>query len=148
MPGYGKLFYHKASAAGEGMMNNADIRVLLVDDDEMIRDSVAAYLEDEGFSVYCAASGEEALQVITAIHPAVCISDMRLSGMNGEEFIVTAHTFSPETGYLIHTGMMYCLSDELNAIGMSADDVLLKPIHELSKLVHKIKKCAATRRCR
>lgn len=129
-------------------MNNADIRVLLVDDDEMIRDSVAAYLEDEGFSVYCAASGEEALQVITAIHPAVCISDMRLSGMNGEEFIVTAHTFSPETGYLIHTGMMYCLSDELNAIGMSADDVLLKPIHELSKLVHKIKKCAATRRCR
>ncbi|MDD2540409.1 MAG: response regulator [Desulfuromonadaceae bacterium] len=129
------------------MMNNADIKVLLVDDDEMIRDCVAAYLEDEGFSVYCVASGEEALQLIAAIRPAVCISDMRLSGMNGEEFIVTAHTLSPETCYLIHTGMMYCLSDELHAIGMSADDVLLKPIHDLSKLVNKIKQCAAIRRC-
>ena len=37
-------------------MNSADIRVLLVDDDEMIRDCMTAYLEDEGFSVHGAAS--------------------------------------------------------------------------------------------
>mgnify|MGYP001558725529 FL=1 len=123
-------------------MNSTDINVMLVDD-EMIRDCMAAYLNDEGFSVNSAASAEEALGTIAAIRPDVCISDMRLPGMNGEEFISRAHALCPATGYLLHTGMMYSLSDELRAIGMTTDDVLLKPIHDLSKLVHKIRHMAA-----
>ena len=123
-------------------MNNSDIRVLLVDDDQMIRDCVTAYMEDEGFCVHGAASAEEALSVIAAVCPAVCISDMRLPGMSGEEFIVIAHSISPATGYLIHTGMLYSLSDELRFIGMTADDVLLKPIHDLSRLADTIKRIA------
>lgn len=121
------------------MVSNADIRVLLVDDDEMIRNCVTAYLEDEGFNVYAAAGAEEALESIVSIGPAVCISDMRLPGMNGEEFICRANALCPGINYIIHTGMLYSLSDELRAIGMKADDVLLKPIHDLSKLVIKIK---------
>ncbi len=124
-------------------MNNADIKVLLVDDEEMIRDCVSAYLEDEGFSVHCAASAEEALESIVSISPAVCISDMGLPGMNGEEFIVSAYALCPYTGFMLHTGMLYTLSEELQAIGMTADDVILKPIHYLSKLVDKIKLVAA-----
>ena len=126
-------------------MNCADIKVLLVDDDEMIRDCVTAYLEDEGYSVHCAANAEEALESFAAISPVVCISDLRLPGMNGEEFIIRAHTISPDTGYMLHTGMLYLLSDELRAIGMAEDDVLLKPIHDLSKLVNKIRLSAETR---
>lgn len=127
-------------------MSNADIRVLLVDDDQMVRDCIAAYLEDEGFGVYGAASAEEALELIVPVSPAVCISDMRLPGMNGEEFISRAYALCPAAGYVIHTGMPYSLSDELRALGMTADDVLLKPIHDLSKLVNKIKHCAAAGR--
>lgn len=126
-------------------MNSADIRVLLVDDDQMIRDCMTAYLEDEGYSVHCAASAEEALESFTAISPVVCISDMRLPGMNGEEFIIRAHALCPDTGYMLHTGLLYLLSDELRAIGMADDDVLLKPIHDLSKLVNKIKLSAESR---
>ncbi len=127
-------------------MHNADIRVLLVDDEEIIRDCITAYLEDEGFIVQSAASAEEALETIAAIRPAVCISDLRLTGMNGERFIVKAHSLCPATVYLLHTGTLYSLSDELREIGMTADDVLLKPIHDLSKLVNKIKQSAAAGR--
>ena len=127
-------------------MNNADITVLLVDDDEMIRDCVTAYLDDEGFTVHGADSGETGLELMVSFRPAVCISDMRLPGMNGEEFIVKAHTLCPATGYLLHTGMLYSLSDDLRAIGMTSDDVLLKPIHELSKLVNKIRHIVAAGR--
>ena len=123
-------------------MNISEISVLLVDDDEMIRDCVMAYLEDEGFSVHGAASGEDALGAIIALAPAVCITDMRLPGMDGEEFIVKAHALSPATGYLLHTGMLYDLSDELSALGMTAGDVLLKPIHNLSRLADKIRQSA------
>lgn len=127
-------------------MNNADIKVLLVDDDRMIRDCVEAYLEDEGFGVFGAACAEEALELIVPICPAVCISDMRLPGMNGEEFIIRAHALCPITGYLIHTGMLYTPADSLLAIGMTDDDVLLKPIHDLSNLVKKIRLIAASGR--
>lgn len=119
-------------------MNNGDITILLVDDDEMIRDCIGAYLEDEGFTVHYAASGEEALESIAEINPAVCISDMRLNGMSGETFIRQANVSCPATGFLLHTGTAYTLSDELRVIGMTPADVLLKPIHELSTLTSRI----------
>ena len=127
-------------------MHNTDITVLLVDDDEMIRDCVTAYLEDEGFSVHGADSGEAGLALIASLRPTLCMSDMRLPGMNGEEFVMQAHTLSPATRYLLHTGMLYSLSDELLGIGMTSEDVLLKPIHDLSKLVDIIKHSAAAGR--
>lgn len=127
-------------------MKNSAITVLLVDDTDLIRECVTAYLEDEGFSVYSYATAEEALESIAGISPAVCISDMRLPGMNGEDFIVKAHAICPVTGYLLHTGMLYTLSEALRAIGMTDGDVLLKPIHDLSKLVMKIRLIAAAGR--
>lgn len=126
-------------------MNDSDIRVLLVDDEEMIRDCVTAYLEDEGFSVYSVASGEEGLQLIADIRPVICISDLCLPGMNGDEFIIKAHALCPETAFLLHTGMLYSLPDELLEIGMTPDDVFLKPVHDLSRLVNKIEVRAASR---
>ncbi|MDD2364880.1 MAG: response regulator [Desulfuromonadaceae bacterium] len=123
-------------------MNSADIRVQLVDDDEMIRDCMTAYFEDEGFTVYATAEPEEALTVISEAYPTVCISDLRLPGMMGDEFIMKAHSISPKTAYMLHTGLRYQLSDELRGIGMKVDDVLLKPVHDLSKLVRKIRNIA------
>ncbi len=127
-------------------MNNSAIRVLLVDDNDMIRESVTAYLEDEGFTVHSFATAEQALKSIVTNCPVVCISDMRLPGMSGEEFILKAHTLCPVAGYLLHTGMLYTLSNELRAIGMTDGDVLSKPIHNLSTLVKKIKHMAAVGR--
>jgi DNA-binding NtrC family response regulator len=124
-------------------MINFAIRVLLVDDNDMIRECLTAYLEDEGFSVHSYSTAEEALAAIAVIRPTVCITDMRLPGMDGENFILKANPISPATGYLIHTGMLYTLSDELRAIGMNDADILLKPIHDLSKLVKKITERAA-----
>jgi CheY-like chemotaxis protein len=127
-------------------MRVSDIGVLLVDDDEMIRDCITAYLEDEGLQVFAAASAKEGLQKIAVIRPNVCISDMNMPGMNGEEFIKNAFVLSPQTAYLLHTGMFYSLSAELLQIGMTADDVLLKPIHDLAQLSAKIKRIALSRR--
>lgn len=126
------------------MMDNSAITVLLVDDNDMIRECVTAYLEDEGFTVHSYVTAEQALELIAVLNPAVCISDMRLPGMDGESFIIKAHTLCPATGFLLHTGIAYTLSDQLRVIGMTDADVLLKPIHDLSKLVKKITYIAAT----
>lgn len=119
-------------------MSVPGISVLLVDDDSLIRECLMAYFEDEGFCVFSACSGEQALKLVAEIRPAVCISDLKLPGMNGDEFILASHRLSPETRYMLHTGMLFSLTDELRATGMTVDDVLLKPVHDLSKLVRKI----------
>ncbi|MEI6207450.1 MAG: response regulator [Desulfuromonadales bacterium] len=129
-------------------MNESDISVLLVDDDEIILECIGAYLEDEGFTMHYSDSGEAALKSIAAINPVVCITDMRLSGMNGEAFICKAHAICPNTGYLLHTGMAYSPSNELLSIGMTAADVFQKPMHEFSTLTDRIKAIArAGRMC-
>lgn len=120
-----------------------DIHILIVDDDSMIRDCMAAFLEDEGFPVHTAANAENALATITEVKPVVCITDMRLPGMSGELFIQKAHAICPQTHFMIHTGSAYVLADELRSLGMESEDVLLKPIHDLSLLAARVMELAA-----
>ena len=115
-----------------------DIRVMVVDDDVMIRDCIIAFLEDEEFQVSVASSAEEGLDVIARVNPTVCITDLRLPGMNGEQFIKRASLLSTATHFIIHTGSAYILSDDLRAIGMTSDDVLFKPVHDLSSISERI----------
>lgn len=119
-----------------------DLHILIVDDDVMIRECMTAFLEDEGFPVHTSASAEEALALIAAVNPAVCITDLRLEGMNGELFIRKAYELCPETHFMIHTGSAYVLTNELRAIGMDAADVLLKPVHDLALLAERIMEIA------
>jgi DNA-binding response OmpR family regulator len=120
-----------------------NMNVLIVDDDVMIRDCMAAFLEDEGFTVHTSASAEEALSSLSSIKPSVCITDLRLPGMNGEMFIQNAHEISPHSHFMIHTGSAYILADELRGLGMGPDDVLLKPVHDLSLLASRVMSIAA-----
>jgi DNA-binding NtrC family response regulator len=119
-------------------MMNRNIHILIVDDDAMIRDCMTAFLEDEGFTVQAASSAEDALRSIAALKPVVCITDMRLPGMSGELFILNANSACPGTHFMIHTGSSYILTDELRDIGMAFDDVMLKPVHDLTLLSKRI----------
>jgi DNA-binding response OmpR family regulator len=119
-----------------------NIHVMVVDDDIMIRDCILAYLEDEEFDVSVASSAEVGLEAIAELRPAVCITDLRLPGMNGELFIQKAHLLSPGTCFMIHTGSAYILADELRAIGMTSDDILHKPVHDLSCISDRIMRLA------
>ena len=125
-------------------MNSSAISILLVDDDELVREAIGAYLEDEGFTLYYAISGEEALASIDSIHPTICITDMRLPGISGEAFIREARALCPHSSYLIHTGMAYTLSDELRAIGLTPDDVFQKPIISFATFIDRIRTLAAS----
>jgi DNA-binding NtrC family response regulator len=120
-----------------------DIRIMVVDDDEMIRECIIAFLEDEDFQVFAASSAEEGLDAIASVHPTVCITDLRLPGMNGEMFIQNAHLLSPGTHFMIHTGSAYILADELRVIGMTTSDILHKPVHDLSTISGRIMDIAA-----
>lgn len=115
------------------------IKVLVVDDEEMVRLNLVAFLEDEGFDVndYCCA--ETALENLSQCNPDIAIVDMRLPKMNGGEFILKAHDVLPDLGFIIHTGSNeYQLSAELREIGLKTSALLYKPLSDLQLLVTQI----------
>lgn len=63
-------------------------RILIVDDDYGIRDSLTQIFEDEGYDVTSASNGEEAITLLRnhAVHPQVILLDLMMPIMNGWEF--------------------------------------------------------------
>ena len=85
-------------------MNDAVKKVLIVDDESVIRQSFMDYFEDRLWHPVGADSGEQALEVLEAEAPHGAVVDIRLRGMNGDEFIRKAYQRKPETAFVIGRG--------------------------------------------
>ncbi len=128
------------------MTNAGPVRVLVIDDEAAIRESLASYLEDCAFSVITAEGAEQGLQVVQDKRPDVAIVDLRLPGMGGDVFVVEAHGFSPSTHFLLHTGSTdYEVPPELERIGVQQRHVFLKPQLDLDRWVAGIRDVMAER---
>lgn len=108
------------------------IRVLVLDDEPNIRDSLAEYLMDCGFVTLAAESAEEALALPGLGDVAVAIVDIRLGGIDGLEFVKRLHALHPALRCLIHTGSTdFQLDKELRDIGLTEREVLYKPVLDM-----------------
>jgi CheY-like chemotaxis protein len=117
------------------MMGATVLRILVVDDEESIRRCLRAYLEDDGFEVITAESGEEGIEVLKRRAADGAIVDIRLPGMDGGEFMERAHRLCPGMEFLIHTGSVgYSPAPSLEAIGVSEARVFQKPVKDISLL--------------
>ncbi|MGE5342615.1 MAG: response regulator [Candidatus Omnitrophota bacterium] len=122
-----------------------DIRVLIVDDEVSIRNSLSAFLEDNDFQVSVAATAEEALSLIEKsvflnkrYHTSIV--DIRLPGMDGDALIIRAHEISPTTHMIVYTGSStYQISESLKKIGVKRECVFVKPLKNMSVLLECIK---------
>jgi CheY-like chemotaxis protein len=103
----------------QNTMAESTIKVLVLDDEPNIRESLAEYLMDCGFVTLTAESAEDAV-------------DIRLGGMDGLEFIKRLHTLHPAVRCLIHTGSTdFQLDNELRDIGLTDREVLFKPVLDM-----------------
>ena len=122
-------------------MDISNIKVLVVDDEIAVCSNVAAFLEDEGFMVFSAVSGEEALDILLKQKIDVAIIDMRLPGIDGDMLIVQAHELQPLLKFLIHTGSInYSISSSLEEIGIRTEQVFRKPLMDMGVLTKGILK--------
>ena len=62
-------------------------RVLVVEDDETLRTTVAEALEDEGYQVITATNGAEALRLVRAAEPDAIVLDLMMPVMDGRAFL-------------------------------------------------------------
>jgi two-component system response regulator MprA len=78
-------------------------RVLVADDDPVIREAVAEILEIEGYRVRTAADGVEALRLLRQEPPALLILDMRMPGLNGWEVAAEMRSLAIDIPILVMT---------------------------------------------
>jgi len=82
-------------------------KVLLVDDETAARDLFNDLLKKLKYSVKCAASGEEALELIKNENFDIVLLDIKLSGMSGVETLQKIKEVKPETVVIMITGFGY-----------------------------------------
>ena len=78
--------------------------ILVIDDHESILDMLNAFLTRESFQVFCALSAEEALPILSHQNIDVIISDEKMPGLSGTEFLTIAKKKYPDIIRIILTG--------------------------------------------
>lgn len=106
-------------------------RVLIVDDDASILGLVSEVLEDDGYEVVTAGSGEDALKLLDGEPFALVMTDIRLPGINGVKVLEHVRENYPRTNVIMITSHA-SLDTSINAIKHGAYDYLLKPFEDLS----------------
>jgi len=107
--------------------------LLLIDDDQDLRESIAVYLSDSGFSLIEAADGKAGLELFYRERPDVVITDLRMPVLDGFEVIRDVAANSPDTPVLVISGTGE-IKDAIRAMRLGARDYVVKPICDMEEL--------------
>lgn len=101
--------------------------ILIVDDEERVVESIRGVLEDEGFQVATAKSGEEAIQTYQKENPDVTLLDIWMPGMDGIEVLKRLKGIAPDCQVIMISGHA-TISTAMAAVKQGAFDFIEKPI--------------------
>ncbi|MCP4604430.1 MAG: response regulator [Proteobacteria bacterium] len=127
-------------------MNGEAKTILILDDDDAVRISLAEYFEDRGWRPMQATSGEEALKLLAGNTPDAAVVDIRLGAVSGDAFIRKAHEMQPELVYVVYTGSPeYRLAEDLAMLTPVSENVFIKPVTLLGTLEEEILRMIASK---
>ncbi len=99
--------------------------ILVVDDERKIRDLVRSYLEQEGYSVLLADSGQRALEISSRVAPDLVVLDLMLPDLSGEEVARSLRSGSDVPIIMLTSKARE--EDRVAGLRLGADDYLVKP---------------------
>ena len=111
-------------------------RILVVDDEASIQETVRAYLERDGFIVYTASDGREALDLVARKQPQLIVLDLMLPDISGEDIARQVRERS-DVPILMLTAKS-SEDERIAGLGIGADDYVVKPFSP-RELVARIK---------
>ena len=115
-----------------------DITLLIVDDEEIMRDLLSRIFAKEGYQLLTAVDGQDALDKIKNNNVNIILSDMNMPNMNGFELLKHVHNDYPSIKIIIMTayGDTYTVKDSMI---LGADEYITKPFNniEIKQLVER-----------
>lgn len=108
------------------------IKILLVEDEAPIRMFTKINLENEGFQIVEAESGEQGVELARSEHPDIVVLDLMLPGISGYEVCSILRTEMPHIGIIMLTAKSQEI-DRILGLEKGTDDYMVKPFnpHEL-----------------
>ena len=113
--------------------------LLIVDDEKEIREMLARHFAFEGYNIFQAGDGIEALELLNSQKIDLIISDIVMPRMSGVELLEIVHKEFPMirmnmiTGYVTQSNLLQCMQNH-------ADNVIYKPLEDLQELEDSVKR--------
>jgi DNA-binding NtrC family response regulator len=117
-----------ANGRGQGTRAQREIRLLIVDDDDQLRETLTRRFQRAGIKVMAAASGEAAVDKAAQATFDVALLDLHLPGINGIEVLEKLKGLQPELEVILLTGHGN-METAIGAMKRGAYDYLTKPFH-------------------
>jgi DNA-binding NtrC family response regulator len=121
-------------------------RILIVDDEVNARTALAEILRDEGYAVDTAADGFKALPKLDEFAPDAVVTDLRMPGMDGLEFMRRVHERDGDTPVVVVTAYG-AVDSAVQAMRRGAADYVTKPVN-VEELLVVLERALETRRMR
>jgi len=115
------------------------VSILVVDDEEIVRESLSSWLQEDGYEVVTAENGTRALERLPEKDWTLLLVDLKMPGMDGLELMEEVHKTHPDMVILIMTAFA-TVDTAVNAMKQGAYDYLVKPFdpEDLSMSIRKI----------
>ncbi len=128
-------------------MQSPSATLLIIDDDDVVRASLAAYLDDSGFRVLQAPNGPKGLELFDSERPDLVICDLRMPQMDGLELIRLISERQNDLPVIVVSGAGV-MNDAVEALRLGAADYLIKPLEDLAMLEHSVRRALDRSRLR
>ena len=131
------------------MKSEQKLQILLVDDEEIVHQTVGDYLRESGAEVTSRHDGREAIDAITETEYDLVLADIRMPRLDGLSFLEEAQQVRPELSVVIITGHGN-METAVQALRLGAADFLTKPVKlmELDAVLEKAVRLSALRKDR
>lgn len=102
-------------------------KVLIIDDEKQILDSLSSILRDDGFQVYTAREGREGLELFDTVKPEIVLLDIWMPGLDGLQVLKMIREKEKDAVVIVISGHG-TISTAVEAVKMGANDFLEKPL--------------------
>ena len=103
-------------------------KILIIDDDESMLDTLELYLADSDYKIFLAKSGNQGINILEQEHPDIIISDVMMPEVNGLDVLMKAKKFDQNINVIMLTAFDD-MESTIKAIQLGAYDYLSKPIY-------------------
>lgn len=118
--------------------------MLIIDDEKLVRESIAVYLEDSGYDVVEAEDGKQGIEHFCEFNPDLVLCDLRMPQLDGLEVLKKLSELSPDTPIIIVSGAGQ-IQDVVEALRLGAHDYLVKPVTDMAVLENSVENALSHR---